>query len=48
MRLDQARVLGIVAIEAQRRRRLGQVIVKLDLALLADLMGDVAGLATHI
>src|ERR1039457_3076953 len=48
MRLDQARVLGIMAIEAQRRRRLGQVIVELDLALLADLMGDVASVATHI
>ena len=48
VRLDQARVLGIVAIEAQRRSRLGQVIVELDLALLADLVGDVASLATHV
>ena len=48
VRLDQARILGIVAIEAQRRSRLGQVIVELNLALLADLVGDVASLATHV
>src|SRR5664279_1529082 len=48
MRFDQARVLGIVAIEAQGRRRFGQVIVELDLALLADFVGDVASLTTHV
>ena len=48
VRLDQARVLRIVAVEAQRRSRLGQVIVELDLALLAGLVGDVAGVAAHV
>src|ERR1039457_6313923 len=48
LRLDQAGVLGIVAIEAQRRRRLGQVIIEFDLALLADLVSYVASLATHV
>jgi len=37
-----------VTIEAERRSGLRQVIVKLDLSLLADLMGDVASLATHV
>src|ERR1035441_9278018 len=48
MRLNQTCRPWIVAIEAQRRSRLGQVIVELDLALLADLVGDVASVATHV
>src|SRR5271166_3771955 len=48
MRLDQARVLGIMAIDAQCRSRLGQVIIEPDLALLADLVSDVASVAAHI
>lgn len=46
--LDEGCILGIVTIKAEGRSALGQVIVELDLSLLADLMGDVASLATHI
>src|SRR3974377_1779484 len=48
VRFDEGRVFGIVAVKAQRRSRLGQVIVEFDLALLSDLVGNVASLATHI
>ena len=48
VRLQQVGGGWIVTIEAERRRRLGQVIVELLLAFLARLVGSVAGVATHI
>ena len=48
VRLDQVRRSRIVTVEAQRRARLGQVIIELLFALLANLVGDVAGVAAHI
>ena len=48
VRLDQVFVFGVMAIEAQRRACLGEVIVELFLAALARLVGDVTGLAAHV
>ena len=48
MRLDQARVFYVVAIDAQRWRGFRQVIVELQLAALACLVDSVASLAAHI
>ncbi len=48
MSLDQVRVFGVVAIEAERRSSLGQVIIELNLAALSGLVRRVAGLATHV
>ena len=48
VRLLQIGALRVVAIDAQRRWRLGQVIIKLDLARFAGLVRDVARLAAHI
>lgn len=48
VRLDQIGIFRIVTIEAQHWGALGQVVVKLLLAPLARLVGDVAGLATHV
>ena len=46
--LDQAGVLRIVTVDTERRRSFGQVIVELDLALVASLVSDVASFATHV
>lgn len=46
--LNQVGRGGVVAIEAKRRRGLGQMVVVLNLALLASLVGYVTGLAAHI
>jgi len=46
--LDQIGRARIVTVQAQCRWRLGEVVIKLDLALLADLVGHVARLATHV
>jgi len=48
MGLHQVGRSRVVAVKTERRRGLGEVIVKLLLALLAGLVGSVAGLATHI
>ncbi len=46
--LLQARVFGIVAIDAERWRRLCQVIIEFLFSTLAVLVGQVAGLASHV
>ena len=48
VRLLQARVFGIVAIDAQRRSRFRQMKIKFRLAALARLVRHVAGLASHV
>lgn len=48
VRLDQARVFRVVAVEAERRGSFRQMIIKFDFAALAGLMRYMAGLATHI
>ena len=48
VRLLQVGVLYIVAIDAKRRWRLGQMKIKLGLAEFSGLVGNVASLATHI
>jgi len=48
MRFLQVRAFGIVAIDAQRRRRFGEVEIEFDLAHFPGLVGGVAGVATHI
>ena len=48
MRLDDGRVLRIVAVDAQRRGIFGQMEVELALATLTGLVRDVAGVAAHV
>ena len=48
VRLLQVGVLYVVAIEAKRRRRLGEMKVELGLADLPCLVRDVAGVAAHV
>lgn len=48
VRLLQVGTLDIMTVEAQRRRRLGEVIVELDFPDLSRLMCGVAGIATHV
>ena len=48
MRLLQARVLDVVAIDAKRRSALGQMKIKLGLAGFSGLVGRVAGVASHV
>jgi len=46
--LLQVGTLDIMTVEAQRRRRLGEVIVELDFANLPRLVRGVAGVAAHV
>jgi len=48
MRLRHGRVFGIVAIQAQRRGRFGQVISKFGIRARARFVRDVAGFAPHV
>jgi len=48
MRLLEAGVLGIVAVDAERRSGFGQVEVELRIALHSNLMSRVAGIAAHV
>lgn len=48
VRLDECRILGIMAVNAQCRGILGQVEIEFTLAALAGLMRYVAGTAPHI
>ena len=48
MRLLQRRILHIVAIEAERRSRLGQVKLVLGSRIRAALVRRVAGVASHV
>lgn len=48
VRLDQGSILDVMAIDAQRRNRLGQVSVELLFTALSDLVRRVTGVATHI
>lgn len=46
--LDERCVLGVVAVDAQRRDRLGQVIVEFLFAFFADFVCHMAGVTSHI
>ena len=46
--LIERRIFGIVAVQAKRRRRFGQVIVEFRVARVAGLVGHVAGVAAHV
>src|SRR4051812_31205911 len=46
--LDQGRVFGVMAIQAERRRGLRQVVIELLLAAFTGLVGEVAGFAAHV
>ena len=48
VRLDQAGIFHVVAVDAQRRSGFGQVIIELQLARLARLVDGVASLAAHV
>lgn len=48
VRLDQARVFGIMAVEAERRRSLGQMVIEFNFATFAGLVCDVAGPTAHV
>ncbi len=48
VRLDQAFVFAVVAIQAEGRWRLGQMFVEFNLSALTCLMRDVTGLASHV
>lgn len=48
MRLLQARILHVVAVEAECRSALRKVIVEFRFANLSDLVGDVAGITAHV
>ena len=48
VRLDERRILDVVAVDAECGHSLGQMLVELELAHLAHLVGDVAGVASHI
>ena len=48
VRLEQGSIFDVMAIDAQRRNRLGQVIVELLFTALSDLVRRVTGVATHI
>ena len=48
MRFGDLRVFGIVTIQAQRRRSLGQMVTKLAIRIAAALVNGMAGIAVHI
>ena len=48
VRLDQAGIFHIVAVDAERRSGFGEVVIELQLARLARLVNGVAGLAAHV
>jgi hypothetical protein len=48
VRLLQIRTLGIVAVQTEGWRHLGQMEIKFGLSNLSGLMRDVAGVATHV
>ncbi len=48
MRLDECFVLNIVAVDAQSRNGFGQVIIEFLFSFFADLVGCVAGIASHV
>lgn len=48
VRLDQTRVLGIVAVKAESRRGFRQVVVELNFAAFTGLVRNVAGITSHV
>src|SRR5664279_3464064 len=48
VRLDELFILGVVAIQTEGRRSFRQVVVKFLLSGLADFMGGMAGIASHV
>jgi len=48
VRLDQAGVFHVVAVDAQRRNGFRQVVVELQFARVARLMNGVASFASHV